>query len=164
MVSSNANSLAYSASLPGKRMAAGCVFFNSGGDLLIVKPTYRADWLIPGGSLEKDESPAQGCAREVCEEIGLARPILRLLCLEYQSAYSSGTESLQLIFYGGVLDEAEIAAIRLPAEEIAAYRFCPRQEALALLAGKLSIRMAFALRALDEERVIYVEDQRELGA
>jgi hypothetical protein len=57
-------SLAYSASLPAKRMASGCLFLNKAGELLIVKPVYRDDWLLPGGSLEKDESPAQGCARE----------------------------------------------------------------------------------------------------
>ena len=154
-------SLAYSASLPGKRMASGCLFLNKAGDLLIVKPIYRVDWLLPGGSLEKDESPAQGCAREVREELGLDKPMLHLLCLEYQSAYSAGTESLQFIFYGGVLNEQEIASIHLPAEEIAEYRFCPREEALSLLAGKLAERMKFGLRALDENNVIYLEDKSE---
>ncbi len=87
--------------------------------------------------------------------------MLHLLCLEYQSAYSAGTESLQFIFYGGVLNEQEIASIHLPAEEIAEYRFCPREEALSLLAGKLAERMKFGLRALDENNVIYLEDKSE---
>jgi len=154
-------SLAYSASLPGKRMAAGCLFLNNDGDLLIVKPTYRDDWLLPGGSLEKDESPVHGCTREVREELGLEKPIDRLLCLEYQSAYNNGTESLQFIFFGGVLDEYEIASMKLQREEIAEYRFCPREEALSLLTRKLAERMKFGLRALDENRVIYLEDKSE---
>ncbi len=142
-------------------MASGCLFLNKAGDILIVKPTYRDDWLLPGGSLEKDESPAQGCAREVLEELGLKKTVLRLLCLEYQPAHQAGTESLQFIFYGGVLDEEEIAAIQLQKEEIAEYRFCPREEALHLLAGKLAERLKFGFQALDENRVIYLEDKSE---
>lgn len=142
-------------------MASGCLFLNKAGDILIVKPTYRDDWLLPGGSLEKDESPAQGCAREVLEELGLKKPVLRLLCLEYQPAHQAGTESLQFIFYGGVLDEEEIAAIQLQKEEIAEYRFCPREEALSLLVSKLAKRLKFGFQALDENRVIYLEDKSE---
>lgn len=156
-----ANPMAYTATLPGKRMASGCLFFNSAGELLIVKPTYRADWLLPGGSVEKDESPAKGCVREIREELGLEKPVLRLLCLEYQSAHSRGTESLQFIFYGGLLNESEIASIRLPADELSAYRFCPRAEALSLLVPKLAKRTEFALRALEENTVIYLEDKQE---
>lgn len=154
-------SLAYSATLPGKRMASGCLFLNQAGEILIVKPTYRAGWLLPGGSTEKDESPAQGCTREVREELGLEKPRLRLLCLEYQSAYRGGTESLQFIFYGGVLSEEEIASIHLPADELAEYRFCPREEALSLLVERLADRVKFGLRAFDENQVIYLEDKCE---
>jgi len=154
-------SLAYSASLPGKRMASGCLFLNRAGDLLIVKPFYRVDWLLPGGSLGKDESPAQGCAREVREELGLDKPMVQLLCLEYQSAHRAGTESLQFIFFGGVLSEQEIASINLQEEEIDEYRFCPREEALSLLAGKLAERLKFGFQALDENKVIYLEDKSE---
>jgi ADP-ribose pyrophosphatase YjhB (NUDIX family) len=153
--------LAYSATLPGKRMASGCVFLNAAGEVLIVKPTYRAGWLLPGGSVEKDESPAKGCVREIREELDLEKPVLRLLCLEYQSAHSRGTESLQFIFYGGLLSESEIASIRLPADELSAYRFCTRAEALSLLIPKLAERTEFALRALDENTILYLEDQQE---
>jgi 8-oxo-dGTP diphosphatase len=40
------------AALPAKRMASGALYFNNRGELLIVKPTYRAAWLIPGGVVE----------------------------------------------------------------------------------------------------------------
>jgi hypothetical protein len=45
---SQSASFIYSASLPGKRMAAGCLFLNEVDDVLIVKPIYRSDWLLPG--------------------------------------------------------------------------------------------------------------------
>ncbi len=31
-------------SLPGKRMAAGALFFNQAHEVLIVKPVYRDEW------------------------------------------------------------------------------------------------------------------------
>ena len=40
--------------------------------LLILKPTYKSGWTIPGGVMEADgESPWEACQREVREETGL---------------------------------------------------------------------------------------------
>lgn len=54
----------------GKRMAVAAVLLDAQGRLLCVKPTYRPEWLVPGG-VEPDESPLAACRREVAEEIGL---------------------------------------------------------------------------------------------
>src|SRR5215469_2715077 len=54
-----------------KRMAASALFLNEQGNVLIVKPTYRPDWLLPGGSVEDHESPREACIREVREELSL---------------------------------------------------------------------------------------------
>ncbi len=43
--------------LPRKRMGAGVLFFDRAGNLLIVKPRYKAGWTIPGGVVEAGESP-----------------------------------------------------------------------------------------------------------
>ncbi len=154
--------LAYSSTRPGKRMSAACLFFNAQGEILIVKPRYRPEWLLPGGSLERDESPLQGCRREVAEETGLILEKVRLLCLEYQSAHPAGTEAMHFIFYGGVLDNAQVQSIHLPEEELTGFRFCPRLEALGLLVDKLAVRLKFAFQALEEGRIIYVEDKEEV--
>lgn len=61
----------YYKTLPKKRMAVGVLFFNSNNELLIVKPSYKSGWSIPGGVIEQDESPRMGFIREVKEEIGL---------------------------------------------------------------------------------------------
>jgi len=54
--------------MPTKRMTAGAIFLNAIGNILIVKPPYRPDWLIPGGTIEADESPKTACMREIKEE------------------------------------------------------------------------------------------------
>ncbi len=158
----DASPVDYTETLPGKRMAARALFFNPEGEVLIVKPNYRPDWLIPGGLVERNESPRHACQREIREELGLDCPIQRLLVVEYKLPYDRKTESVQFIFYGGVLEEQEIQAIALQADELTAYRFCPREEAFARLNPHLAGRLIFALLALEQERTIYLEDQVEI--
>ena len=69
--------------LPKKRMGAGCLFFNHEGKILILKPTYKDNWLLPGGVIEANESPRQACIREVKEETGIDCQPTRLLCVDY---------------------------------------------------------------------------------
>jgi len=42
----------YYKSLPMKRMGSGALFFDSAGRILIVKPSYKDVWEIPGGVVE----------------------------------------------------------------------------------------------------------------
>lgn len=144
--------------LPKKRMAAGALCLNEQRELLIVKPTYRPDWLIPGGVIELDESPRAACAREVLEEIGLFLPIRRLLAVDYTSPDGMRTESLQFIFWGGVLCSEQIASIRLPADELSDYRFLELLEAQKMLNTNLAKRIEPCFFALEQNRTVYLED------
>lgn len=139
-------------------MAAGALMLDEHGHILIVKPTYRPDWLIPGGVVEDDESPRAACQREVREEVGLDLPIGRLLCLEYQSSRAESTENLQFIFWGGVLSEAMVKAIVLPPGELESYRLAPLEEAVQLLAPRLARRIRPAAAALEQNRFVYMEN------
>ena len=89
--------------LPKKRMAAGALFLDEKGRILVVRPTYKQNWEIPGGTIEEDESPRQACIREVKEELGLDTSIGQLLCVDYTTRTDRKSESLQFVFYGGVL-------------------------------------------------------------
>ncbi len=64
----------YQRSLPKKRMSAGALFFDEVGRLLVVEPAYKANWEIPGGVVELDESPREARMREAKEELGVERP------------------------------------------------------------------------------------------
>ena len=148
-------------SLPRKQMAAGALIRNSVGHILIVKPTYRPDWLVPGGSIENDESPLLCVIREVEEELGTPVPIGRLLCLEYQSKGEKRPENLRFIFDGGVMEHARIAQIQLPAKELSEFRFVPFDIAMTLLATKLNRRINLSVKALQNNSTIYVENGKE---
>ena len=148
----------YIASLPTKRMAAGALFFNADKEILIVQPTYRESWLVPGGVVEAHESPRVACRREVREELGLDVPLGRLLCVEYRSPAPPSTESLQFIFAGGILSPDSIRQITLPARELSAFCFVTPDEAMRRLGARLGRRIQLALTALHEERTVYAED------
>jgi 8-oxo-dGTP diphosphatase len=144
-------------SLPKKRMAAAVLLQNEQGEILIVKPTYRPEWLLPGGTIEADESPRQACEREVREEIGLNLPIGTLLSVDYIPQEHEKTESIQFIFDGGLLSQEQIQTIQLQEEELSEYRFSPVEEAIALLAINVARRIRPSLQALQANGAVYLE-------
>jgi len=120
---------AFSQSLPRKRTAAGALFTNAEGKVLLVVPTYKTEWEIPGGTVEENESPKEACEREVLEELGITVSVERLLRLDYRAENDHATELLIFLFEGGELSDAEIDKITLPADELSAYHFVTLHEA-----------------------------------
>lgn len=147
------------AGVPQKRVAAGALFLDDAERLLIVKPTYKPLWNIPGGVIEANESPRQGCQREVLEELGLHKALDRLLCVEYTPAVGKETEKLVFIFWGGVLTTEEIATIRLPPDELSEFCFLPVAEALTLLPPDKAERVRHSLAMVDREGAAYRETE-----
>jgi len=113
------------ATLPRRRIGAAAVFTDEAGRVLLVEPNYRADWILPGGTVETDESPRLGCRREVLEELGLDREPGRMLTVDWIPPVPPTDPHGALIFTfdGGVLAAADIERIRLQAEELRSYRF-----------------------------------------
>lgn len=114
---------AYLASLPKKRIAAGCFFFDVEKRILLLKPGYKPEWEIPGGVAETNESPLDCCRREVWEEIGLTRNIGNLFAINYNAAMGDETEWITFIFRGGVLSPDEIKSIQIDRKEIIDFNF-----------------------------------------
>ena len=142
---------------PKKRMASGALITNAEGQILLVKPTYRPEWLIPGGIIEAHESPATTCQREVQEELGLKLPIGRILCIEYQSQSPRG-ESIQCIFDGGIISEHHLAQLRLPPDELSEAGCFAPTAAYELVNLAMAIRLQQALLARQTNITIYLED------
>ncbi|WBW99026.1 NUDIX domain-containing protein [Oceanirhabdus sp. W0125-5] len=146
-------------SLPKKRMASGAIFYNEKMEVLVVKPTYKEGWSIPGGVIELNESPAEGCRREVLEELSLDIKLKELLVVDYFHGTETYTESLQFIFYGGILNTSSINEIKLPPEELEKYKFINVEIIEEYLSGRLLRRVKQAIKALDEKKTFYLENQ-----
>lgn len=148
---------AFYLSLPRKRMAAGALLRDAAGRVLLVKPTYRELWGIPGGGVEADESPKVACEREIHEELGLARAVVRLLVVGWKSPEPPQNEALLFVFDGGVLTDDDVAAIRLPPDELSGYRFVDPADARGLLPARTGRCVAAAL-ALPPGASAYMDD------
>ena len=147
----------YLESLPKKRMSAGAIFLDGKGKVLLLKPTYKETWLIPGGVVEKDESPREACEREVLEEIGLEIAAEKLLVISYGKATAEKSESLQFIFFGSVLDDEAIRKIVLDNREISTFSFCEVGEIEKYLVESSKRKVLKSIEALEKNNTIYIE-------
>src|SRR3954467_5168281 len=98
-------------------MGAGTPLSDDQGRVLLVEPTYKDYWEIPGGSVEADESPHAAVVRELKEELGLLVQPGRLLVVDWVPPRPGRTEGLMMVFDGGVLTPSQTEQIRLPADE-----------------------------------------------
>jgi ADP-ribose pyrophosphatase YjhB (NUDIX family) len=149
---------AFYQNLPKKRIAAGALILNDKGQMLLVKPTYKETWEVPGGITESNESPRACVEREIKEELGLDITISKLLCLDYVTDLPEKGDSLQMIFDGGILSEEQIKSIKLEAKELSEYRFFNPDNIDVVFKDKLRFRMQKAWEAKLEDTALFVEN------
>jgi len=146
--------------LPAIPVSAGALIFDAAGRLLILKPTYKSGWTIPGGVMEADgESPWEACRREVREECGLEVSQGRLACMDFRRPRPGRPGGIRFLFDCGDFGDERLAGIVVQPEEVSEYRFVALADALPLLRGPIRrrVRAATAHRAL-----VYLEDGRRV--
>ena len=144
--------------LPAIPASAGAMIFDRKGRLLILKPTYKSGWTIPGGVMEADgETPWQACQREVREECGLQVHSGRLACVDFRRPRPGRPGGIRFLFDCGALDGARLGAIVLQPEEISQHRIVQVAKALTLLRGPIRRRVGAACNA---KTAVYLEDGR----
>jgi 8-oxo-dGTP diphosphatase len=153
--------------LPAVPASAGALIFDRKGRLLIVKPTYKSGWTIPGGVMEADgETPWQACPREVSEECGLELTSGTLVCMDFRLRREGNPGGIRFLFDCGQLPEAALAAIALQAEELSEGRLVPVREALLLLRKPIRRRVRAVRRQSGAPRkraLVYLENGRPAG-
>jgi ADP-ribose pyrophosphatase YjhB (NUDIX family) len=144
--------------LPAIPVSAGALIFDRAGRLLILNPTYKSGWTIPGGVMEADgETPWEACRREVREECGIEVRHGRLACMDFRRPRPGRPGGVRFLFDCGAVDDEHFAAIVIQPEEVSEYRLVALADALPLLRGPIRrrVRAASAHRAL-----VYLEDGR----
>lgn len=137
----------YVRSLNRKRMSAGVLFRDDADRVLLVEPSYKPLWEMPGGTVDEGEAPWTTARREVLEEIGLDRPLGRPLVIDYVADDGRMPEGIAFVFDGGSISEREVAALVLTDPEILQARLFELDEARLNLKPTLARRLAVALDA-----------------
>ena len=93
-----------------KRVATDVLIRDTGGNVLLVNPTYKPHWDLPGGMAEANEPPRAAAERELREELGLTLAVGRLLVIDWDGPHGPWDDQLVLIFDGGTLTRNRIRA------------------------------------------------------
>ncbi len=149
--------------LPAIPVSCGALIFDASGRLLILKPTYKRGWTIPGGVMEADgETPWDACRREVREECGLQIRSGRLACVDFRRPRPGKPGGMRLLFDCGALPDADLGALVLQPDEISDHRLEPLVTALPLLSGPIRRRVRAACGS--GRRTRYLADGRQVAA
>jgi 8-oxo-dGTP diphosphatase len=147
--------------IPRIPASAGALIFDEHGLLLILKPSYKKGWTIPGGQIEADgESPWAACQRETREECGLEVSRGRLVAVDYLRPKRSRPGGARFLFDCGVFTDLQLNAITLQSEEIVDCRLASLAEALTLLSGPLRRRVS---ASAGTKRCLYLENGRPVA-
>jgi ADP-ribose pyrophosphatase YjhB (NUDIX family) len=130
-----------------KFISAKVLFRDTAGRVLLVEPSDKVGWGIPGGTVEAGESPWTAASRELSEELGLDQPVGRLLVVDYLPPRDSHLERVVFVFDGGLLDEPAVERMNFPDGEIISASFHTLAEARSRMKPLLADRLDAAAHA-----------------
>jgi len=146
--------------LPRKRIGAGVLFLNDAGDVLLVNPTYKDYWEVPGGLVESGESPRTAAKREIREELGVDIVVGRLLLIDWNPAGYLPDDGVIFLYLGGRLDDRQI---RLPSDELSEWCWCPSSALRERLLDFKARRVGAAIDAYERDVFAELEDGRPVN-
>lgn len=145
--------------LPRKRLIAHVLMRDAAGRILLCETQFKPDWELPGGIVEAGEPPGVGAIREVAEELGIDLELGRLMITDWMPPYLGWEDALELIYDGGLIDEADLASLTLQPAEIRRVALVTLEEA-ATLVTPLSHRRLTVASQLGPGASAYLEDGR----
>ena len=105
--------------------------------------------------VEAGESARAGGFRETHEELGVQVERGRRLLVNYAPPRVPGGDSINWVFEGGALNEAEIV---LQVEELRAWAWCTAQDVQRLANARMARIVTAALNAHLQGGTVYLED------
>jgi ADP-ribose pyrophosphatase YjhB (NUDIX family) len=104
---------------PSFTVGAMAIIERADGSRLFVRHIYRQHWGVPGGLLERGETPEEAVAREVFEEVGLRIQLLG----EPAVVVDADPQRVDIVFRARPIDEDDRATAMSP--EIEEVRWFP---------------------------------------
>lgn len=139
---------AYYAARPAPLVAATGIVLDERGRVLVLTTSYKADLELPGGTVEDTETPEQGLARELKEELDLSVPVRRLLAVDSCPPGVLGRSLVVHVHLVGPLTREEASAISFPDGEVTEARWLSPDQAYEALPARIAPRLRAALAAL----------------
>ncbi|MEU8774495.1 NUDIX hydrolase [Streptomyces sp. NPDC048606] len=139
---------AYYAAQPAPLVAATGIVMDTEGRVLVLTTSYKEDAELPGGTVEDTETPEEGLARELKEELDLSVPVGRLLAVDSCRPGRLGRSLVVHVHLVGPLTPDRIDAVSFADGEITGAHWLTPDEAHARLPARLAPRLRAALAAL----------------
>ena len=141
--------------LPKKRVGGGVLIVDDDMRVLLVEPTYKDVWEIPGGIVELGESPREAARRECREELGFDIEVRRLLVVDWVSQGRTPGEGLLFIYATGPVETSQIV---LPSEELRSWEWCDHEAVMARVPNHKARRLFAAIDALRDGTFMELEN------
>ncbi|MBT2472170.1 NUDIX hydrolase [Streptomyces sp. ISL-66] len=139
---------AHYAAQPSPLVAATGIVLDQRGRVLVLTTSYKTELELPGGGVEDTETPEEGLARELKEELDLSVPVGRLLAVDSRPPGPLGRSLVVHVHLVGPLTPAEASAISFPDGEVTEARWLTPDEAYEALPARIAPRLRAALAAL----------------
>ncbi|MFI9829586.1 NUDIX domain-containing protein [Streptomyces sp. NPDC051913] len=140
---------AYWAQVEAPMASCTALITDADGRILVVDPTYKDGFDLPGGMVLAGETQIEGLERELAEELYLTSVgVGRLLVVDQVPAARYGRAMVVTVFHVGPLAEEQCTSLRFVDGEIGAAEFLPIDEALGRLPHRLARRITAAHAAL----------------
>lgn len=127
-----------------KKVSVGGLCQSADGRILLVNPTYKDLWDLPGGILEADESPVAGLRREIREELSVDCRVGPLGAVDYGRSDWEGAEIIMLTFRID-LEPSDPVRFQLQDGELSEARFVDIEKALEMVTPRMRDRLRVAL-------------------
>ena len=141
-----------------KRVSADVLLRDEQGRVLLVKPTYKPGWDLPGGMAEANEAPDDAARRELKEELGLDVTLHGLLVVDWVPPHGPWDDQLAFIFDGGTLSADQVRALRPHDNELSVVRLVTPDRAASMLRDRLLNRFQASLVARVESAPVFLRD------
>ena len=99
---------------PAWTAGAVAIIERDDGRWLMVKPVYRAGWSLPGGIIDRRETPGDAVVREFMEELNLR---IRVEA-EPWVVFDSTMRRIETVFRAELVDDVDLDAIAIHTHEL----------------------------------------------
>lgn len=140
-----------------KRVATKALIRDQGGRILLVNPTYKENWDLPGGMAEANEPPTKALAREILEELGLRIEVGELLALDWIGPHGPWDDQLTFLFDAGTLTDHQTETVTVSDSEISSFAFLTLPEATRRLRPDIAERLTRAITSTETGQTHYGE-------